>query len=375
MKIYLVGGAVRDQLLNLPVKERDWVVVGATPQQLLDRGFRAVGKDFPVFIHPKSGEEYALARTERKTGKGYYGFECYAAVDVTLEDDLERRDLTVNAMAQAENGTITDPFGGQKDMQDRLLRHVSPAFVEDPLRILRIARFAARFFGLGFRIAAETEQLIQEMVVAGEVADLVPERVWREFEKALSEDHPEVFIEVLQRCGAFAVLFSGVDPVDICLEILQKAVVFSTAKSVRFAALIGALGYDETSFKGFCQHFPVPKNAKELTLLVMGLRDQCHQSEGLSAEACLSLFERADAFRRAQRFEDFLLVCQADFNGRDKAQAAYPQKDFLLKALACVNEVDVQTVIVQGARGDEIKSALHQARLQKLQSLAKYNTG
>ncbi|HHO59654.1 MAG TPA: multifunctional CCA addition/repair protein, partial [Thiotrichales bacterium] len=210
-EVWQVGGCVRDRLLNLPIKDHDWVVVGASPEAMIEAGFRPVGKDFPVFLHPQTNEEYALARTERKTAPGYTGFQFHAAADVSLEQDLARRDLTINAMAESASGEIIDPFGGQKDLKQRLLRHVSPAFVEDPVRILRIARFAARFAELGFRVAEETRQLMRKMVDNGEVAALVPERVWAEMQRALGEDHPEVFIEALRDCGALAVLFPEID--------------------------------------------------------------------------------------------------------------------------------------------------------------------
>ena len=211
MKSYLVGGAVRDRLLGLPIKDKDWVVVGATPQQMLDAGYQQVGRDFPVFLHPDSHEEYALARTERKSGSGYTGFTCYAAPDVTLEQDLLRRDLTVNALAEDADGTIIDPYGGQQDLQQRILRHVSPAFAEDPLRVLRVARFAARYAHLSFRIADETLALMREMADAGELAHLTPERVWKETESALGTRNPQVFFQTLRDCGALKVLFPEID--------------------------------------------------------------------------------------------------------------------------------------------------------------------
>lgn len=373
MNIYLVGGAVRDQLLDLPVQERDWVVVGAKPQQLLDKGFRTVGKDFPVFIHPETGEEYALARTERKTGQGYYGFECYAAPDVSLADDLKRRDLTINAIAQAENGEIIDPYGGQQDLAQRILRHVSPAFVEDPLRVLRVARFAARFTALGFHIADETQALMQTMVADGEIANLVPDRVWQEFEKALQDDQPQVFIQVLQSCGALVVIFPQYKQNSDQLDILQEVVQLSSRKTVRFAALMLALVQDETSIKDICQRYPVPRSYRELAILAMRCRDGCHRGAALSAQACLQLLEQADAFRRSERFADFLLVCQADYYAHHERKSSYPQKEFWQNALACANEVNVQAIIDQGLQGAAIGEEVRRQRLAKMQEVIALN--
>jgi len=367
MDIYLVGGAVRDQLLGLPVKEHDWVIVGAKPQALLNSGYRAVGKDFPVFLHPETGDQYALARTERKTSKGYYGFECYAAPDVTLVEDLKRRDLTINAMAQTQDGQIIDPYGGQKDLQQRVLRHVSPAFVEDPLRVLRIARFSARFSSLGFTIAEETMQLLRTIVTSGEVEHLVVERVWQELERSLQEDHPEVFVKVLQACGAWPVLFPELTQVPDELPVLTQAVQLSSNKPVRFAALVYPLAKDLQSTQALLEHYPVPRDFQALVILIFRLHDRCQQSVEFNAEQLLALLEEADALRRLERFKQLLLVCEAEDRSKGFVDEPYPQKAFLMKALQCIKQVDVQAIISEGMSGLEIKQALYQQRLEALQ--------
>ena len=319
IRTYLVGGAVRDRLLGLPVKDRDWVVTGATPAELLQQGFKTVGSDFPVFLHPHTGEEYALARTERKTAKGYHGFHFHAAPEVTLEADLARRDLTINAMAQDDAGNLIDPYGGQADLQQRLLRHVSAAFAEDPVRILRVARFAARFAPLGFQVAADTQQLMREMVAAGEVDALVPERVWQETVKALAEPAPERFFEVLRECGALRVLFPELDrlfgvpqpaqhhPEIDCgihtLLVLQRAVQLSDAPEVRFAAITHDLGKGLTpadilpSHHGheqlsrqlttqLCERLKIPTRFRELAEHVAEQHGRIHKALELQSTPC-----------------------------------------------------------------------------------------
>ncbi|HJN52632.1 MAG: multifunctional CCA tRNA nucleotidyl transferase/2'3'-cyclic phosphodiesterase/2'nucleotidase/phosphatase [Pseudomonadales bacterium] len=313
MQIYLVGGAVRDGLLNLPVSEKDWVVVGASPQELLDAGFKQVGRDFPVFLHPQSKEEYALARTERKTGKGYTGFECFAGADVSLEEDLKRRDLTINAMAQDDSGAIIDPYGGRQDIEAKLLRHVSPAFEEDPLRIVRVARFAARYRHLGFQIAAETMHLMRSMVARQELDELVPERVWQEISRALCESQPQVFFTVLSQCKGLEQLippFADGALLQRSLDVLRNAVDLQAPLAVRCASLLRHL--DAKSAGQFCRRMKVPKAVQDLVLLAIENCGSVHDLPDASAGKILSLLEDLDAFRRARRFQDFLLVCAAD---------------------------------------------------------------
>lgn len=397
MEIYLVGGAVRDQLLQYPVHERDYVVVGATPQQMLDRGFRLVGKEFPVFLHPETNDEYALARTERKIGPGYTGFSCYAAPDVTLEDDLKRRDLTINAMAQTKDGRIIDPYGGQEDLKQKLLRHVSPAFAEDPVRILRVARFAARFAGVGFKVAPETEVLMQTMVRAGEVNALVPERVWQELERALSEASPQEFITVLRRSGALAVLFPEVDnlygvpnppqwhpEVDTGVHItmvMQQAARLGSDPVMRFAALLHDLGkgttpqaiwpshpgHEERSdelVQQVCKRYKVPRDYEQLARLVARYHGQIHRIQVLKPTTLLKLLEKLDAFRRPERFQLFLLACEADARGRPGFEDQdYPHALFLTNILKIVAEVDIQPLLAQGLTGKPLGEAIYQVRL------------
>ncbi|GJM06268.1 MAG: CCA-adding enzyme [marine bacterium B5-7] len=344
MKTYLVGGAVRDQLLDLPVKERDWVVVGATPETLLSQGYQAVGKDFPVFLHPETHEEYALARTERKTGKGYTGFDCYAAPDVTLEQDLLRRDLTINAIAQTPDGGLVDPFNGQADIQAKVLRHVSPAFVEDPVRILRLARFAARF--ADFSVAPETMQLMQQMVKDGEVDALVPERVWQEWQKSLSTTAPHRFIEVLRDANALNVLLP---------ELMAQRDWHQPETEdcqVRFSALFK--GIPSTDVSNITKRFRVPNDYSQLAILTAAHHEQLAACEQGNAEMVLQLLEKTDALRRPERFQQFLLAC-------DMTQSICG------KALTAVQHVDVAPFVNQGLKGQAIAEALREARLQALQ--------
>jgi tRNA nucleotidyltransferase (CCA-adding enzyme) len=402
-----VGGAVREQLLGLSVKEHDWVVVGATPGQMLERGYRQVGKDFPVFLHPKTHDEYALARTERKTGPGYKGFSCYAAPDVTLEDDLLRRDLTINAMAQDQQGNIIDPYGGQQDIKKRLLRHVSPAFAEDPVRILRVARFAARYASLGFTVAEETLQLMQKMVRAGEVNALVIERVWQELQKALTETQPQRFFEVLRACGALKILFPEIDnlfgvpaspqwhpEVDTgihTLMVLKRAAELSEVDTVRFAALMHDLGkglttpdlwpkhhgHDEAGvapIKTLCQRYRASKDYQELAVLVSRYHTLCHKIFEAKPSTALKLLEQLDAYRRPQRFEYFLLACQADAQGRTGfEQKAYPQRHYLLSLYNQTAAITAEKFIAQGLQGLAIKQALHNERLRAIKAWLKDN--
>ena len=343
MKFYLVGGAVRDELLGLPVRERDYVVVGATPEQMVARGFKPVGKDFPVFLHPQTHEEYALARTERKSGRGYKGFTVYASPEVTLEEDLKRRDLTINAMARAEDGTLIDPFEGKKDLERRILRHVSDAFAEDPVRILRVARFAARF---GFAVHESTMALMKRMVEAGETDYLVPERVWQEFAKGLAEPHAEKMFEVLEASG----LLRRNLP-----EIGRYPRRFSGSLPARYALLAWPL--DEAQVESLSNRLRAPNDARELALTAARCRERLHATD---AEGLLELFKAADAFRRPQRFAELL----------DAAQAADAKIDRprIERALQAAMAVDAGK-IAQTGRGADIGRRVDEARLQAIKSL------
>ncbi len=402
MQIYLVGGAVRDQLLGLPVRERDWVVVGATPGDLEKLGYRRVGRDFPVYLHPETGEEYALARTERKTGPGYRGFEVHAEPSVTLEEDLQRRDLTINAMAQTADGVIIDPAGGRKHLEARLLHHVSDAFREDPVRILRVARFAARFHDLGFRVAPATLDLMRAMVEAGEAAALVPERVWQETASALAEPRPDVFVQVLRECGALAVVFPEVDalfgvpqPADWHPEIdtgvhvglaLWHAARRSFSTEVRFAVLVHDLGKGTTPpsewprhvgheqrsiglVKALCERLAVPNRYRDLGIAVALNHGLCHRALELRPATLLKLLESLDAFRRPERVTDFLDACEADARGRTGLEdQPYPQRDLVLAAWRAALAVDSRALAGPGGTGDgltgeKLGEAIRNARL------------
>jgi tRNA nucleotidyltransferase (CCA-adding enzyme) len=396
MNIYLVGGAVRDELLGRVVKERDWVVVGGSPEQLLAQGYVPVGKDFPVFLHPQTKEEYALARTERKTAPGYHGFSVHAAPDVSLEQDLQRRDLTINAMARAPDGALLDPYGGARDLEARLLRHVAPAFAEDPVRILRVARFAARYAPLGFAVARETLALMSAMVAAGEAGALVPERVWAELAKALAEPEPQVFFEVLRACGALAVLFPEIErlfgvpqparwhPEGDCgvhtLLVLQQAARLTPDPAVRFAALCHDLGKGTTpasilpSHHGhearsvalvqeLCTRYRAPAAWRELAVIVARWHGHCHKLAELRPGTVLELLEGADAFRRPQRFAEFLIACEADHRGRTGFEALpYPQATQLAALRAAAAAVDISDLVAAGAGGERIATELRRRR-------------
>lgn len=397
MKVYLVGGAVRDQLLGLPVKERDWVVVGSTPAQMLALGYRQVGRDFPVFIHPESGEEYALARTERKKGAGYYGFECDATAQVTLEEDLQRRDLTINAMAMDELGQLIDPYHGLDDLKAKRIAHVAPAFVEDPVRILRVARFLARFHHLGFQLASETRQLMYHMVREGEVAHLVAERVWQELEKSLRERNPELFILVLRQCDALKIIFPEIDAlfgvpntyrhhpeVDSgvhTLMVLQQAVQLSPDPVIRLAALLHDLGKARTPMKAWprhhghdmaglapiealCERLRVPTNYRRLALKVAKFHLQIHRVKELRAATVVKVLEQTDAFRQPDVFLALLSVCEADARGRlGQETTAYPQSMQWQTLLTLCQHVTAQAIIQDGFQGKAIQQQLHQRRV------------
>lgn len=398
MNVYEVGGAVRDALLGLPVKERDWVVVGASAAELEARGFRQVGKDFPVFLHPETGEEYALARTERKIGPGYTGFAFDTATTVTLEQDLERRDLTINAMARDAAGNIIDPWGGRADLERRVLRHVSPAFREDPLRVLRVARFAARFDALGFTVAPETEHLMKEIVASGEIDALRPERVWQETVKALGEARPDVYFEVLRRCGALAHVFPEVDalfgvpqPAKWHPEIdtgvhtllaLRCAARLSESPTVRFAVLTHDLGkaatpkdllpshhgHEQRSVKlieELGRRLPLPNRYRDLALHVARHHGNVHRAAELRASTILDLIMATDGLRQPGRFDEMLIACEADARGRTGLEdREYPQAERLRLALRAARGIDVARVRAErGVQGEELGRALHAERL------------
>ena len=402
MDIYLVGGAVRDQLLGLPVKDRDWVVVGATPEMLLAQGYQQVGKDFPVFLKPENHEEYALARTERKSGKGYTGFICDFSDDITLEQDLIRRDLTINAIAQDKDGNLHDPYHGVEDIHQRILRHISPAFAEDPLRVLRVARFAARFHHLGFSIAEETLKLMAELTEQGELAHLTAERVWMETEKALNEPHPEIYFETLHQVGALKILLPEIAALDgvpnpakyhpeidsfiHTMLVLQQAVKLTentnlNKSAVRFAAICHDLGkaltpqnilphhygHEQAGIKPtrtLCKRLKVPSYFQELTELTCEFHTHIHKAFELRAETVITLFNRFDVWRKPQRFQEFLQVCLADTRGRTGFENKdYPQIDYINQLLHSANEVDVQQVIADGFEKQEIRNELMKRRI------------
>jgi len=397
---YLVGGAVRDQLLGRPVTERDWVVVGSTPEAMLAQGFQPVGQDFPVFIKPQTGEEYALARTERKSGKGYGGFTFHTSPDVTLEDDLIRRDLTVNAMAQAPDGSIIDPYGGRKDLEKRLLRHVSSAFAEDPLRVLRVARFAARYAHLGFQVAPETMALMRQLSESGELQALTPERSWKEISRALMEPNPDVFIRVLRECGALVELLPEIDALfgvpqpeahhpeidtgEHILQVLQIAARDQFPLTARWACLLHDLGKGLTpeaewpkhhgheqkglkTVKAVNQRCKAPKDCQELALLCCEYHTHCHRALELRPQTLIKLFKALDIYRRAERFETFLAVCRADAQGRTgREQSDYPQADYLRGAADAARNVSIQPLLDKGLQGADLGKALELSRQQAI---------
>lgn len=400
---YIVGGAVRDRLLGRPVADHDWVVVGATPQEMLAHGFRQVGADFPVFLHPETGEEYALARTERKQGRGYHGFSVHAAPDVTLEDDLARRDLTVNAMAETACGELVDPYGGQRDLEDRQLRHVGPAFVEDPLRVLRVARFAAQLGRHRFTVAEETKALMREMSASGELADLTPERVWTETAKALATERPSRYFEVLHEVGALAETFPEVEAlfgvpqpeayhpeVDTgihTLLVLDAAAGLSDSIAVRFAAVCHDLGKALTPpeewprhigherrgvepARRLCDRLRTPKAVRELALTVTAQHGRVHRALAMRDATLVDLLDDLDALRRPDRFEDILTVCHADSRGKPgKEQVDYPEGDWLREVREVVAAVSPRPLVEQGYRGKAIGEALRRERVRAVSRL------
>lgn len=400
MQRYLVGGAVRDSLLGYPFHERDWVVVGATPQQMLDAGYQQVGKDFPVFLHPQTKEEHALARTERKSGKGYTGFTVYAAPDVTLEQDLLRRDLTINAIAQADDGSLIDPFGGTNDIKHKILRHVSDAFAEDPLRVLRVARFYARYAHLGFSVASETQILMRQL--SSELNTLIPERVWQETAKALSEQTPQAYFQLLYDTGALQILMPElaalwgvpqppqwhpeIDTGVHTLMVLQQAAILSPKLDIRFAALMHDLGKGVTRpelwpshhghehtglplIKQLCQRLKVPNDCRDLALLVCEYHQLVHRARELKSSTVLKLFDAIDLWRKPQRLEAILLCCTADLRGRTGfEQADYPQASYLQTLATAARSISARDLVAQGLTGEAIKQGLQKARLNSIKA-------
>jgi len=396
MQVYLVGGAVRDEQLGLPVKERDWCVVGATPSELIDQGYKQVGKDFPVFLHPQTNEEYALARTERKTAAGYHGFAFDTSTNVTIEEDLSRRDLTINALAKDSDGQIIDPYDGLKDIKNCSIRHVSDAFVEDPVRILRAAKFAARFAHLGFRIASETRDLMRQMVANGEVDALIPDRVWKEAESALAGSNPRLFFEALLACGALRVIFPEIDAlfgvpqpakwhpeIDTGLHtlmVLDEAEKLSADLEIRFAALVHDLGKATTDpdklpshpgheqrgcklIKKMAERLPVPRASRDLAIIVAEYHTHCHRALELRDDTIVRVLEKTDAFRRPKRFEQFLLACEADARGRTGFEKRdYPQARHLRSAYEAACSVDAASIAKENT-DQEISAAIRNARI------------
>jgi tRNA nucleotidyltransferase (CCA-adding enzyme) len=405
MQVYLVGGAVRDALLGLSVKERDWVVVGSTREELVRLKFREVGRDFPVFLHPDSHEEYALARLERKTGPGYRGFEVEFGPQVTLEEDLARRDLTINAIAKAEDGTLLDPYGGRRDLEARLLRHVSAAFIEDPVRVLRVARFAARFAPLGFKVAPETMALMHAMVERGEVQALVAERVWQETEKALRETAASEFFRVLRDCGALKVIYPEIDAlfgvpqpakwhpeIDTgvhTLMVLDQAARLSNDPKIRFAALVHDLGKGTTDpaewpshrgheqrsvalIEALAERLRVPSEYRELSVIVARYHGNVHRAFELRPDTILEMLEKSDAFRRPERYSHALLACEADSRGRlGLENIEYPQRTYLQAARDAAALIKPSAEDIALKDGVKIAARLHDARLRAIKDVPK----
>lgn len=400
MATYLVGGAVRDELLGRSVGEKDWVAVGVPPEDMIAAGYKPVGRSFPVFLHPQTNEEYALARTERKIAPGYHGFEFHASPEVTLEQDLARRDLTINAMARTEDGEIVDPLGGRQDLAAGILRHCSPAFREDPVRILRLARFAARFAPDGFDVADETLALAREMVAAGEVDALIPERVWKELSRALTEPAPTAFLRVLRDCGALAVLFPEIDclfgvpqrtdhhpEVDTGVHVLMaldQSVALTEELETRFAVLVHDLGKGNTSadelprhrgheergvplVEGLCERYNVPNACRETGRLVARHHLLAHIALDLRPARVVQLFEALDAFRKPERLSRFLDACEADARGRTGFEDRYyPQRPYLRAAFDASYAVTARAFVEQGLKGPAIADAVHQERARQV---------
>jgi len=397
VKLYRVGGCVRDRLLGIPVNDIDWVVTGATTARMLAAGYKSIGKDFPVFLHPESKQEYALARSERKIGPGYRGFEISADPATTIEQDLMRRDLTINAIAEDERGNIIDPYGGRQDIEARKLRHVSAAFIEDPVRVLRVARFAARFHRLGFTLAPETRELIRQMGQSGELAALVAERVWSELSRALGEDDPAIFFTTLRECEVLALLFPEIDAlygvpqtaryhpeIDTGIHVmmaLQKSAELGHDNETRFAMLMHDLGKATTPVsvlpshhgheargkklvKTFCKHWRVPRAHTELALITTEFHTLVHRALELKPSTLLKLFTSTDSLRKPERFQKMLDACLADLRGRKGfADQAYPQADFLARLALKLRQLDLSELQQQGLTGKAMGEAIQTARL------------
>ena len=407
MQVYLVGGAVRDHLLGHPYHEKDYVVVGASPNQMLNLGYQPVGKDFPVFLHPETKEEYALARTERKSGTGYHGFEFHTDTSVTLEQDLIRRDLTINAMAMDEAGHVHDPYNGQQDLADRVLRHVSDAFIEDPLRVLRVARFAARYHAMGFHVATETLDLMRQLTESGELNTLTPERVWKETSRALMESHADIYFEVLRSCGALKVLFPEIDalfgvpqrpeyhPEIDCgihtMMSLQQACRQNYDLDVRFAVLVHDLGkaltpaeelprhimHEERGVQPvteLCERFKVPAYTKQLAIAVCKEHLKCHQALNLKPGTLWRLLQRLDVLRRPERVEAFVQACECDSRGRlGLEDRAYPQAQYVREAMQVVRGIKAQDLPAD-IQGPDIGEMLIERRIHALAELKERHT-
>jgi len=408
MQIYLVGGAVRDQLLNIPTKDNDWVVVGSTPEELVDLGFQQVGADFPVFLHPQTQEEHALARTERKSGSGYQGFICDFTPEVTLEQDLIRRDLTINAMAQDHDGNIIDPFNGQQDLQQKILRHVSPAFSEDPLRVLRVARFAARFAHLGFAVAEETMDLMSQLSSGNELSTLTPERVWQETQRALTEQQPWIYFEVLQQCGALKTLMPEIDQlfgvpqpeqhhpeIDCGIHMLlslKQAAQLTIEPEVRWAVVCHDLGKGITPeellpkhhgheqkgkklVSALCKRLKCPKDYAQLAELSCMYHTHVHRAFELRAKTIADLFSKLDVWRKPERFEQFLTTCIADARGRTGHESAeYPQADYLCQCLHTCLNISNQEIIADGFQGKAIGEEVLKRRIKAIEVIKNTST-
>lgn len=404
---YLVGGAVRDHLLGLPVAERDWVVVGGTPEIMLDNGFKQVGASFPVFLHPGNGEEYALARTEKKQGHGYHGFNVDFHSGVSLEQDLERRDLTINAIARDDQGELIDPFGGQRDLQQKVLRHVSGAFVEDPLRVLRVARFAARFAHLGFRVHDSTLALMREITLSGELQHLAAERIWREIERAMMTASPAVFVSVLRDCGALQELLPEVNAlfgvpqtekyhpeidtgVHLLMALEQAAKLSNGSAKVVFAVLLHDLGKGITPpqilprhigheaagvplVDAVCERFRVPGNMHDLARKVCARHLDCHRILEARPVTVMRLLERLDVFRHPDLLADFVLTCEADFRGRKGLQdRLYPQGEYLQQAYVVAAAIHARDLDLEGISGPEVGKRLREARIKAIAEMSDY---
>lgn len=403
MKVYRVGGAIRDELLGLPIKDRDWVVTGSTPEAMIEQGYKPIGKDFPVFLHPTSKQEFALARTERKVARGYAGFNFNTDPKITIEQDLARRDLTINAIAQDNKGHLIDPFNGQQDIENRVLRHVSDAFVEDPVRVLRVARFAARFAELGFSIATETLELMHQIATSGELDALVPERVWSEMDKALSEQDPQVFFTSLRDCGVLKILFPEIDnlfgvpqpekhhpEVDTGVHVmmcLKKSAELGYVNEVRFAVLCHDLGKANTPVdilpshhgheqrgvkltRSLCKKWRVPKTCCELALMTCEYHTHIHRAYELHPSTLLKLFMKTDTFRRPERFRKMTQACIADARGRTNFENdPYPQADYANNLVEKLNALDLSPVIQLDIKGEKLAQAIYKYRLQYLKSI------